>query len=120
MNENLNLRLCPECDRPVYGRTDKKYCSDACRNSANNKANSDVTNMVRNVNNKLRKNRRVLCSLNDSGKSKMHRDKLLKSGFDFDFFTNTYVTKAGNEYKFCYDQGYMELEEGFVLLVDRS
>ena len=116
----MEERVCPECGKPVFGRVDKKFCSDACRNAFNNKANSAATNYVRNVNNILAKNRRVLKELNPNGKYKTHKDKLLKKGFDFDFHTNTYTTKAGDTYYFCYEQGYLMLEEGFVLLVERK
>ena len=122
--EKVNLteeeRNCPECDKPIFGRIDKKFCSDACRNAHNNRSNSDTNNYVRNVNNVLRKNRRILLDLNPKGKSKTHRDKLVAKGFRFDYFTNTYVTKAGQEYRYCYEQGYLLLEEGFVLLVEKK
>jgi hypothetical protein len=41
---------------------------------------------MRNINNKLRKNYRILSELNVEGKSKPL--KTLSKGFDFDFFTN--------------------------------
>lgn len=110
-------RPCPECGRPIFGRVDKKFCSDACRNAHNNRMNADSTNLVRNVNNVLRKNRRILCELNPEGKVKMKEEKLLRKGFDFEFFTNTYTTKAGHTYHYCYDQGYLRLDQGYVLLV---
>ncbi len=113
-------RKCPECGRAVHGRIDKKFCSDACRNSFNNKSNATTTNYVRNVNNTLAKNRRILAELNPNGKIKKHRDQLLKKGFDFDFYTNSYTTKVGDVYRFCYEQGYLILDEGFVLLVERN
>lgn len=116
----MENRECPECGRPVHGRMDKKFCSDACRNAYNNKVNSATTNYMRNVNNTLAKNRRILAELNPAGKKKTHRDKLLKKGFDFDFYTNSYTTKAGDTYRFCYEQGYLLLDEGFVLLVERK
>lgn len=116
----MENRGCPECGRAVQGRIDKKFCSDACRNAYNNKVNSAATNHMRNVNNTLAKNRRILAELNPDGKKKTHRDKLLKKGFDFDFHTSTYTTKAGDTYYFCYEHGYLNLEDGFVLLVERS
>ena len=81
----MEEKLCPECGRPVFGRIDKKFCSDACRNAFNNKANAASTNYMRNVNNILSKNRRILAELNPDGKKKTHKDKLLKKGFDFGF-----------------------------------
>ena len=113
-------RKCPECDRAVHGRVDKKFCSDACRNAYNNKTNATATNYVRNVNNTLAKNRRILVELNPTGKIKKHKDQLLKKGFDFDYYTNSYTTKAGDVYRFCYEQGYLILNAGFVLLVERN
>lgn len=117
MEESKN---CLECGKQVVGRMDKKFCSDACRNAYNNKAKAAATNYMRNVNNTLAKNRRILKSLNPEGKVKKHRDHLLKAGFNFDYFTNTYTTKAGDVYRFCYEQGYLLLDEGFVLLVERG
>jgi len=115
----MEERQCPECGRPVHGRIDKKFCSDACRNAFNNKVNSAATNYMRNVNNILAKNRRILKELNPNGKKKTHRDKLLKQGFDFDYHTNAYTTKAGDTYYFCYEQGYLSLEDSYVLMVER-
>ena len=77
-------------------------------------------NYMRKVNNTLRKNRRILEELNPEGKRKIRREKLVKKGFDFEFFTNIYKTKAGDEYRFCYEQGYLDIGEGYVLLVERK
>lgn len=113
-------KKCLECGKPVLGRVDKKFCSDGCRNEYNNKNKASASNYMRNVNNILSKNRRILKAMNPDGKIKKHRDQLLKKGFDFDFITNTYTTKAGDVYRFCYEQGYLLLDEGFVLLVERN
>lgn len=111
---------CQECGEEIIGRLDKKFCSDQCRSSYNNRLNSDATNFVRNINNILRKNRRILAELNPDGKTKIHKDKLLERGFKFSYFTNEYVTKAGNAYHFCYDQGYLPLDGDFYALVVRQ
>ncbi|WP_436515818.1 hypothetical protein [Ekhidna sp. To15] len=116
----MENKKCPECEKPVFGRIDKKYCSDACRNAFNNRINATSNNFMRNVNNLLAKNRRILCELNPEGKKKIHKDQLLKKGFDFNFFTSSYQTRAGDVYRFCYEQGYLVLDEGFILLVERK
>ncbi len=113
-------KRCLECGIEFFGRADKKFCTDSCRNSYNNRLNSKASNYVKEVNKTLKHNYSILKRLNGNGKTKLHRDKLLKEGFDFDFFTNTYVTKDEREYHFCYDQGYLMLEEGHVLLVKRE
>ncbi len=72
---------------------------------------------MRNINNKLRKNYRILVEVNVEGKAKVTRAKLGSLGFDFDYFTNVKVYKNGSEYKFIYDYGYKLLEDDFVLIV---
>ena len=111
------MKNCLECGDKIVGREDKKFCSDGCRNSYNNKMNKDHTNLMRNINNKLRKNYRILTELNPEGKTKTTKNKLISRGFDFDLITSVYTTKTGNTYYFVYDQGYMTVEnEGYVLV----
>ncbi|MCD0464504.1 hypothetical protein [Flavobacterium sp. ENC] len=114
------MKTCLECSEKLVGREDKKFCSDSCRNAYNNKINKDTNNFMRNVNNKLRKNYRILSELNAEGKSKATRDKMLNKGFDFDFFTNILQTKTGNTYYFLYDQGYRSLDNDYFMLVKKE
>lgn len=113
-------KTCLECGDKIVGREDKKFCSDGCRNAYNNKINKDSTNFMRNVNNKLRKNYRILSALNVDGKGKATKSKLLSKGFDFEFFTNILNTNTGNTYYFVYDQGYRVLESDFYMLVKKE
>ena len=113
-------KVCLECGEKIVGREDKKFCSDGCRNAYNNKINKDSTNYMRNINNKLRKNYRILSDLNAEGKSKTTKTKLLSKGFDFDFFTNILNTGTGNTYYFVYDQGYRYLDNDFYMLVKKE
>ncbi len=114
------MKTCLECSEKLIGREDKKFCSDSCRNAYNNKINKDSTNFMRNVNNKLRKNYRILSELNTDGKSKATRDKMINKGFDFEFFTNVLQTKTGNTYYFLYDQGYRSLDNDYFMLVKKE
>ena len=112
-------RKCLECKVKISGRSDKKYCSDDCRNSYNNRLNRDSNNLMRNINNILRKNHRILKRMNPNGKRKVSGRKLHEAGFNFNYFTNLYMTKAGKVYHFCYDQGYLALSNDTYALVER-
>ncbi len=116
----MEEKKCLECGSQLKGRADKKFCDDACRNSYNNKLNSDTNNYVRNVHYVLRKNRRVLEELNPDGTTKVPRSKLVEKGFDFDYHTNLYTTKAGATYFFCYEYGYLPLEGDMLALVKKK
>ena len=117
---NVMKTKCLECDEPFSGRIDKKFCSDYCRNSYNNKVDKDSKNLIRNTNNWLKKNHRLLSELNESGKTKVTRRKLLDGNFDFNYFTSIYTTKTGNTYYYIYDQGYLALENDYYLLIKKE
>lgn len=116
----MSDKKCLECDEKVIGRIDKKFCSDYCRNTYNNKVNKESKNLIRNTNNRLRKNYKILSELNITGKTKVTRRKLFDNGFDFKFITSIYHTKTGNTYYYVYDQGYLELENELFLLVKQD
>lgn len=114
------VKKCVQCGDPVRGRSDKKFCCDDCRTAYNNTINRDANNFMTKVNRILRSNRRILAEFNPEGKAKVRREKLLTAGFKFAYFTNIYETKAGRVYKFCYDQGYLEIDDYTLALVHRK
>ncbi len=112
------MRTCLECHEVLVGREDKKFCCDGCRNAFNNRIYREKEQLMRTVNSKLRRNYRILDSLNPSGKTRIARTRLLEQGFDFSYFTNIRSGRSGNYY-FLYDQGYRILNDQFCLLVKR-
>ena len=111
-------KQCLECGEPLKGRADKKFCDDQCRSNYNNKANSDTTAEMRNVNNILRKNRRILSTIvSPEGKGKISKTKLTDKGFNFKYHTHTHTTLKGSTYKLCYDYGYLPIENEFIMVV---
>lgn len=121
MTINTETRLCLSCSKPLKGRTDKKFCDDYCRNNYNNQLKAHNSNLVRNINNALGKNRRILDSLFVPGEemAKTTKEKLLQKGFQFKYITHLYSNKKGNTYFFCYDLGYLPLENDWYLVVRR-
>ncbi len=112
-------KACLNCGEHFVGRSDKKFCSDQCRSAYNNKIYGEESSYIKTVNNVLKKNRKILAELNPEGKAKARREELIKKGFDFKFFTNTYTTKTGNTYYFCYDHGYFYIDQDYLALVVR-
>ena len=113
-------KTCLECGDRIAGRSDKKFCSDQCRTAHHNRHNADATNYVRNVNNILRRNRRILAELNTKGRVRVAVNKLLDRGFQFGYFTNIQDTPDGTQYHYCYDHGYQLVEDDLYLLVARE
>lgn len=119
---NSPIRTCAACAKPIKGRSDKKFCDDYCRNNYNNSLNSDTSAFMRNVNNILRRNRRILQESIPAGEdmAKYPKAKLSSLGFSFQYFTHLYTTKKGGIYHFCYEFGYLLLEGDWVLIVKKK
>lgn len=114
-------KICLSCSKNLKGRSDKKFCDDYCRNNYNNLLKADTNNFVRNINNSLRKNRRILEDLLSKDEmTKTTKDKLLMHGFQLKYFTHIYTNKKGNTYFFCYEYGYLPLENDWYLIVKRK
>lgn len=113
----MEARSCPECGETIKGRADKRFCSDMCRNAFNNKQNSDSNNYVRNLNNILRKNRRILEEVLVGEKTTVAKQKLVDKGFNFGFNTHRHTTINKHVYTFCYEYGYLPLNEKDLILV---
>jgi predicted nucleic acid-binding Zn ribbon protein len=109
-------RKCLDCDAILRGRTDKKFCSDQCRNNYNNRLKRASNNFVRNIHGMLRKNRRILSDLYTEGKIKIHRDALMAMGYNFNFFTHVMESSGGVKYHYCFEFGYCERGDDFLEL----
>jgi hypothetical protein len=121
MSTNTAAKPCLSCGKNLMGRADKKFCNDYCRNAYNNSQKSANNLIVRNVNNALLKNRKILESvLGEEGMAKTTKAKLLDKGFQFKFLTHTYKNQKGQMYCFCYEYGYLPLENDWFLVVKRK
>jgi hypothetical protein len=118
----METRHCITCGKALRGRSDKKFCDDFCRNNFNNWLKAADNNYVRNVNNALRKNRRIMQEIVPDSEelAKTSREKLHQAGFNFKYHTHTYTNKKGNTYFFCYEYGYLPLEQERFLIVKRQ
>ncbi|MBL7747645.1 MAG: hypothetical protein JNM19_09485 [Chitinophagaceae bacterium] len=125
MSDSLaELKKCLACGAILRGRVDKKFCNDYCRNNYNNlqKTRGNQNSLVKNINASLLKNRKVLESIlpGTEETAKANKDKLLRLGFHFKYITHIYTTKTGKTYYYCYDYGYLPLENDWFLIVKKK
>ncbi|MBK0384185.1 hypothetical protein I5M32_14550 [Pedobacter sp. SD-b] len=110
-------KQCLDCGNNIKGRADKKFCDDQCRSNYNNRIKATEHPQIKKINQILLKNWKILNTLNPDGKSKITKSKLIKEGYNFNYHTHNYRTKNGSNYIFCYDNGFLELENEWYLLV---
>ena len=113
------MKTCQECSEQFYGRSDKRYCSDACRSSYHNRKNGESSKMMRRIHSCLKRNWRILKELEEKGEQEVMRESLLNLGFNFCYITDIQLAKTGVTYRFCYDLGYSPQNEQSVLLVNK-
>lgn len=113
-------RLCLDCGNPVKGRADKKFCDDLCRNNYNNHIKAEDNAIVKVVNLILKRNRSILSNFNPDGKAKVRRSRLLNTGFNLDYHTGIHQTQSGNTYIFCYEYGYLAINDIEFLIVKKD
>jgi hypothetical protein len=120
--QDVKQKNCLHCNEPVRGRIDKKFCDDFCRNHYNNNLKASVTNLVRNINNALGKNRRILEGLltGTGFRVRVNKERLMRMGFSFLYHTHLHNTRAGKTIFFCYDYGYFPLGNDVYLVVKRK
>jgi predicted nucleic acid-binding Zn ribbon protein len=116
----MNTKKCPVCSAKYVGRSDKKYCSDYCRNAFNNKVNSNIGKEVRKVNRILRKNRDLLNKYLELGMEEVSLFSLISDGFVLTYFTNVHKGIMGDDFYFCYDLGYQLSGKESVLITKKS
>ena len=101
------VRHCILCGKDLHGRSDKKFCNPYCRSFYNNRVNLTSTHYVRNVINALRRNRRILEEI--LGKETCRhtsRERLVTSGFLFNYHTHTHTSPKGDMLQCCFELGY--------------
>ena len=112
--------FCLDCNTAIKGRTDKKFCDYQCRNNYNNRLKADDSIYVNSINKILQKNRSILKAQDLSSQQRIKKELLFTKGFNIGFHTHTYTTNAGDVYFFCYEYGYMSLENEEFLLVKQE
>ena len=112
-------RYCQCCAQVLYGRLDKKFCDEGCRNNFNNQQNSVQNKEIRIINRVLKRNRAILLAFLalEKKQTKVDRECLLLEGFNFRYMTHQGVDQDGQLYQICYDVGLISEQHTDYLIV---
>lgn len=113
----MKTESCLVCNKKIAGRSDKKFCSNACKNKYHNSVNRLPLELLKGVNEVLKNNYKVLFSVYKGRTVKVSKKAIEGQGFDFKFFTHDFMNNKGERYLYCYDLGYLLLENDMVLVV---
>ncbi|WP_051394800.1 DUF2116 family Zn-ribbon domain-containing protein [Indibacter alkaliphilus] len=115
----LSKRHCQYCGSAIHGRSDKKFCNDACRSSYNNQRRDDDADEVKNIQYILRTNRKILMMVLEDGVEtvKVPKERLSQLGFNFKYHTHHFQHSPSMNFWFCFDYGFLDFWNGWVLVV---
>ena len=112
---------CLSCSKPLYGRPDKKFCNAGCKNEYNNRLQRQERQDINKIDLILKHNRRILKQWLDSASSrKASKSELMQLGFHFEYYTHHYTNYKQDRYCFCYEYGYLPLEDEKYLVVKKK
>ncbi|MEM9327554.1 MAG: hypothetical protein AAGA85_17945 [Bacteroidota bacterium] len=101
---------CLECDSPLIGREDKKFCDAQCKSNFHNRQNRREQATIRSTNQILKRNREILRNLLPlEGKIVLTKKDLTDRGYDFRHFTSQFQTKRALYY-FAYEYGFAPIQ----------
>lgn len=113
---------CLHCGKELFGRRDKKYCNDTCRNTANRKRVGADTwyepLFIAQINTILKRNYKILKHIvtMHEGPTTVGKFSLIEKNFNFRYYTSVLTTSSGTYY-FNYDHGWRELPEDKIMIV---
>lgn len=111
---------CLECGRELFGRCDKKYCNDGCRNSYNNRIRQEEMVESRMINRILNNNRKILKSMIIAGNRGYTLPELSEKGFNFRYSTSFEIKKSGKIVIYCYNYSYIIGSKGLVYVTQKN
>lgn len=98
--------VCLECGDPIlYGRSDRKFCSDTCKNRYHNRQNHYLRSLQLRVIGALEKNYTILSGLVRSGVTSISLGDLAQLGYNTAYVTSYHKVGRHNEYR-CFDIKY--------------
>ncbi len=105
---------CLDCGAILEGRADKKFCSAYCKTSYHYKRNKPKEkSMYVRIDRQLKINRKILKKYNRGGKTTVDCDKLIREGFDPNYFTHYWKNDKKDVYLFCYEFGFLKIHQNY-------
>ncbi len=113
------IKNCLCCEKPLHGRSDKRFCSISCKNAWNAARRRTTRSITEQIDTILHRNREILAVLMGEKTNKMEVDRLVldRAGFNFKYITGIYTNSQGKLYHYVYDFAWMEFSKQVVMIV---
>jgi predicted nucleic acid-binding Zn ribbon protein len=103
----LTKKVCLDCEQPIQGRSDKKFCDDNCRTNFHNQQKQEEEKTIRQINSILKRNRSILIRLSGMNNVVVDKKCFIEANFNFHFCTHTRIIQK-NTWTVIYDFAYYQ------------
>ena len=97
---------CLQCGTAIYGRKDKKFCSEGCKNHYHNAIAREINRRKTRIISALNTNYEILCNLLKYGLTSCKLEDLRKMGFKEEFITGYRRKVSHHSEHSCFDIRY--------------
>lgn len=115
LNALMEVKNCFYCNKQLHGRSDKKYCDNHCKSAFQYSNRLKKEALYIQIDRALKTNRKLLKKYNAKGRAVVRQSVLFGDGFNPKYYTHTWSSTSGNQYFFCYDYGFMPIQQKGVL-----
>ena len=116
------MKKCKICSKKVVGRSDKIFCSVACKSSYHRQLRSVTNETAKYIDEILHRNRSILLETLGKNRLKLQVKRIFleRKKFRFKYHTHFHINKHGKMYKHIYDFAWMEFSNDEILIVRRK
>ncbi|UBM60054.1 hypothetical protein LAG90_05265 [Marinilongibacter aquaticus] len=116
------MKKCKICKRNLHGRSDKLFCSVACKNYYHVNLRRATFDEAKSIDRFLHRNRSILLEImgKNTVQKKVEREVLEKKKFRFNYLTHFYRNTQGKIMHYVYDFGWMQFSTDEILVVRRK
>ena len=120
--ENSRHKTCPICKSIVVGRSDKRFCSVACKSQYHKRLIGSTALATAKIDSILHRNRSILLELMGKNETQIKIPilELEKKKFNFNYITKFIINKQGKTYHYVYDFSWMSFSSNEVLIIRRK
>lgn len=113
------MQKCKVCKKELKGRSDKKYCSEACKNYYHKNLRRVTDGASFEIDKILHRNRSILLEIigKQKGQIKIARMQLDQKKFSFKYHTHININSQGKTFYWLYDLAWMEFSDDEILIV---
>lgn len=113
---------CKICKKKIIGRSDKIFCSVACKSEYHYKLIKATKVATYQIDKILHRNRSIMIEILGKHRNQIQINRILleQKNFHFKYHTHTHINKQGKMYYYVYDLAWMEFSNDTILIIRKK